>query len=219
MRLALTCLIALAILLPCKVQGRQKPFPYPAGLPDVPASLHYLNLCTAAAGAEDSEMAKVGNKLNWNGTEEQRFWRQVVITDSGCWQWTGNTVGPKAQPYGCFSTSQTPEIKRVTKRAHIWSYEKYVGPIPNGLELDHLCRNTLCIHPLHLEPVTGQINKLRGTSFSAINAKKLSCPQGHPYNSENTYISKKGKRHCKLCSYFSVKARRENQKLARGVVA
>lgn len=86
------------------------------------------------------------------------------------------------------------------KQAHRVAYELLIGPIAAGLELDHLCRTHACVNPAHLEPVTGQVNLLRGVGFPATNAAKTHCPQGHEYTAENTYWSKKGQRGCRACT-------------------
>lgn len=85
-----------------------------------------------------------------------------------------------------------------TVLAHRKAWQDRFGPVPNGLQLDHLCRNRACINPEHLEPVTRRENILRGVSFSAVNARKRHCPKGHPYTDENTYMDRKG-RQCRLC--------------------
>ena len=84
-------------------------------------------------------------------------------------------------------------------RAHRFAYEQIVGPIPDGLQLDHLCRVRSCVNPAHLEPVTCQVNLLRGTGASARNAIKTHCPQGHAYGDFNTYIRPEGWRRCREC--------------------
>lgn len=84
-------------------------------------------------------------------------------------------------------------------KAHRAAYELLVGPIPPGLQIDHLCRNRACVNPSHMEPVTQHVNILRGVGFAAVNAIKTHCPQGHPYDETNTKISKKGRRHCRTC--------------------
>lgn len=126
-------------------------------------------------------------------TSEDRFWSQVAKSD-GCWLWTG----AKSARYGRFGTSG-----RVVQ-AHRHAYELLVGPIPEGYDLDHLCRTTLCVRPDHLEPVTHRENVLRGESLQAQNARKTHCPQGHPYDAENTYIQPStGGRLCLTCNRAS----------------
>jgi hypothetical protein len=88
---------------------------------------------------------------------EVRFWRHVRKTDT-CWWWTGAVAGTKSKAgYFRETTRQTdPKV-----RAHVYAYRTFVGPIPPGHEIDHLCRNTLCVRPEHLEPVTHPENMRR----------------------------------------------------------
>lgn len=120
-----------------------------------------------------------------------RFWQYVYPEpNSGCWLWTG---GLHEQGYGQFS------VNRVNVRAHRFSYEHFKGTIPDGLELDHLCRVTSCVNPDHLEAVTGRVNTLRGTGPTAKNAVKLVCDSGHPYTLKSTHIRAEGWRVCRIC--------------------
>ena len=124
-------------------------------------------------------------------TSQERFWGKVDEVDSGCWEWIGcdNSVG-----YGVFS------YKRHLVYAHRFSYELQKGLIPSGLTLDHLCRNTRCVNPAHLEAVTRKVNNLRGISPAAKNARKTHCVHGHPFSLENTYIRPDGGgRACLIC--------------------
>jgi len=109
-----------------------------------------------------------------------------------CWIWTGNKVDGKG--YG-----QITEVKK-TFQVHRVAYEAMVGPIPPGLELDHLCRVVRCCRPDHLEPVTPAENQRRGFGFAAVNSRKTHCPQGHPFDEANTIVRAKGHRGCRLCN-------------------
>jgi hypothetical protein len=128
-------------------------------------------------------------------TAEQRFWPKVRKTDS-CWIWTA-AKGPLG--YGAFWTGE-----RLTG-AHRFSYELLVGPIQEGLDLDHLCRNPSCVNPAHLDPVTHQVNLARGETGKATGAKnraKTHCPRGHEYSPVNTYINPgSGQRCCRTCRH------------------
>lgn len=101
-----------------------------------------------------------------------RFWAKVQQTES-CWLWT---AARDHRGYGEFRVELPPARPA---KAHRFAYETLVGPIPDGLELDHLCRNRACVNPDHLEPVTGRVNTLRGESPTAQNARKTHCVHGH----------------------------------------
>lgn len=121
--------------------------------------------------------------------------RRRRVDENGCWLWTGrkNNVG-----YGSM-TMQTPEGPRA-RGVHRVAYEHYVGPIPAGKQIDHLCRVRLCFNPEHLEPVTPRENVMRSpVALAALNAAKTHCPQGHAYTPENTYHQKAGGRLCRTC--------------------
>ena len=114
-----------------------------------------------------------------------------VRRSSGCWEWAG-----KHRPDGYAILAADGE----QIRAHRFSYERFVGPIPHGKEIDHLCRNRGCVKPSHLEAVTRQVNMLRGDTVAAKNAAKTHCANGHPYNARNTYIRKDHySRQCRIC--------------------
>jgi hypothetical protein len=114
-----------------------------------------------------------------------------------CWNWKGSLA---TRGYGRFFVGRSEVLPRGEVYAYRWAYERWVGLVPEGLELDHLCRNRACVNPAHLEPVTKRTNILRGTSFSAKNAAKTHCAQGHEYTAENTYPRKSGGRDCRECN-------------------
>lgn len=110
-------------------------------------------------------------------TNLERFLESVEFAPNDCWSWTAF----KAAGYGRFS------VKHDVVSAYRWSYEFFVGPIPEGLHIDHLCRNTSCVNPGHLEPVTGHENLMRSSNWAATNAAKTHCIRGHEFSTENTY--------------------------------
>ena len=124
-------------------------------------------------------------------TFEQRLWSRILLGDD-CWEWTGCR---SAKGYGLIYKSGA------TKRVHRVVYELLVGPIPDGLQLDHLCRNRGCANPSHLDPVDTRENTLRGVGLTSQNAVKTHCAQGHPFTGENLYLrtgSRRG-RECREC--------------------
>lgn len=146
---------------------------------------------------------------------EQRFWSKVnkrgpmppqSVAPGLCWEWTGaKTSGG----YGHFWVNPVRVV------CHRYAYEQLVGQIPEGLQLDHLCRNRACVNPNHLEPVTQQVNILRGFSIATSNRLKTHCPKGHPYSAENTYIHPKNNgRICRTCARERTRANREKRKTA-----
>lgn len=110
------------------------------------------------------------------GTPDQRFDALYIPEpNSGCWLWLGRL---DHNGYGQFSHGQR------RSQAHRWSYERLVGPIPDGLQIDHLCRVRSCVNPVHLEPVTQRENIIRGIGTSAVNARKTTCPKGHSFTAK-----------------------------------
>lgn len=118
-------------------------------------------------------------------TALRRFSQKYEVdVESGCWNWTAaKGVGG----YGRFRSGGREPIVL----PHRWSYEHYVGPIPDGLQIDHLCRNPSCVNPAHLEAVTASENCQR--------ASPDCCPHGHPYTDENTSRWADGKKRCREC--------------------
>lgn len=136
-----------------------------------------------------------------------RFVEKVEVTDTGCFIWTGGKVGP-LRNYGGFYAGRRKYGDSGKARAHRWSYETFVGPIPDGLEIDHLCRNGLCVNPDHLEPVDHQANIDRSHG----NGAKTHCIRGHAFTEENTYRNKRGDRSCKTCRASAARKSRARKK-------
>lgn len=108
--------------------------------------------------------------------------------DGSCWIWTG---AKDRYGYGkCGLLNQWT--------AHRVSFILFVGPIPNDKQIDHLCRNRMCVNPNHMELVTLKENVLRGEGFTAKHKRKTHCIRGHEFTPENTYIRPKG-RECRKC--------------------
>lgn len=130
---------------------------------------------------------------------EERFFAKVEKSE-GCWMWRGATT---TAGYGCFKVRSY-----VLVMAHRWSYEYHVGPIGDGLTIDHLCRTPGCVNPGHLDAVDQGENNTR-------KPRKTSCPQGHPFDAANTYVhprphptSLRAGFKCRECDRIRQRARR-----------
>lgn len=135
-------------------------------------------------------------------TLEARFLRMALRTSS-CWLWQGWI--DKTTGYAQFS------IRSRNRLAHRWAYQHWVGEIPPGLQLDHLCRVRHCVRPDHLEPVTPRLNVLRGVSHVAENAVKTHCVNGHEFTEENTQVfvrEGRQRRRCRACCRDKARVRR-----------
>lgn len=128
---------------------------------------------------------------------ESRFFPKVAMPDeNGCMNWMAGTNGVG---YGMFFVDWA-KGRNLAVVAHRWSYQYFNGPISDGLHIDHLCRNTLCVAPDHLEAVTQRENTLRGTGIAAVHAKKTHCIHGHPLSGDNLIYRSNGRwRDCRQC--------------------
>ncbi len=133
----------------------------------------------------------------------QRILKNVVVNDDGCWEWQ---LSLDKDGYGKIHHA------KVATRAHRAAYIAFVGPIPDGLETDHLCRVRHCCNPAHMEVVTHRENTLRGTSPSALCARKTHCPKGHAYDPQNTRLDDRNRRNCRACQRIAARAYRERKR-------
>ncbi|KKK68322.1 hypothetical protein LCGC14_2945240, partial [marine sediment metagenome] len=137
----------------------------------------------------------LSKRIGWKKySPVERFNLRHKKLSNGCWKWSGHLV----KGYGSLWANGKHNY------AHRFSYELYIGKIPPSLTIDHLCRNTWCVNPKHLEPVTVRENNLRGVSLFAINFRKTHCLKGHKFNTKNTYTYKskvngETYRGCRVC--------------------
>lgn len=152
---------------------------------------------------------KMGLKAHKN---EPTRWEDLAKNfefSSGCWIWKGSM-----NAYGYGRYRKMSKTKLTSLMAHRAVYEQLVGPIPDHLELDHLCRERACVNPGHLEPVDHQENCIRG-----LRGPRDSCPKGHPFKGENLYAYGTTKL-CRICRkeamarFFAKKGTRKNAKSA-----
>lgn len=129
-----------------------------------------------------------------------RFWRRIAVDGlTGCWCWTG----PLLKGYGRWTDGARET--RVEQAAHRVAYKALIGPIPDGMDLDHLCRNRACCHPAHVEPVTRAVNVQRGLVPSLVRdlhqkkRQRPACNRGHPYTESTTRQTREGWRVCLTC--------------------
>lgn len=132
-----------------------------------------------------------------------------VRLDHECWLWQGTVLN---NGYGTVKWCE----KRTTAHRAVW--ELLVGPVPDHMELDHLCRNPQCVNPKHLEPVTPRENKMRGVGITAQYAQRTHCKNGHEFTPDNTTYLKRPdgiqNRRCKECHRQRAKAAYQKKKRA-----
>lgn len=140
---------------------------------------------------------------------EDRFWRHVFPAGAlDCWAWRGSCT---RGGYGQFM------LGRRSITAHRWAYEQMVGPIPEGLSLDHLCKNRACVNPYHLDPVTQRVNVLRGDHPNIVTHISGVCKRGHSMADALLSVRPDGstQRKCRPCSDERERARGKRRTEAR----
>lgn len=146
----------------------------------------------------------------WKGTAIERFWRKCVYDPTtGCVVWIGART---SRGYGLFWGGERGHA------AHRWLWEHFNGPVPEGHQLDHLCRNTSCVNLTHVEPVTATENQLRGVgpTLSRLRAaSRTHCGNGHPYDEKNTHFDKRGGRSCRACAAIDARNLRRRRAAER----
>lgn len=121
-----------------------------------------------------------------------RVFKSVEVVIDSCWIWSG-PLDKDGYARSIKIGSRSDGSRRFV-RSHRFVYEQMVGPIPDGITIDHLCRNRCCLNPAHLEPVTGRENTQRGWRKN-----KTHCKHGHPLSGQNLIVNKNGSRNCREC--------------------
>src|SRR5690606_37607394 len=174
---------------PCIVDGCARPA---RRLHSGPCNMHYTRLRLRGDYGDAEPERLIGASI----VERLEFRRSINPT-TGCWEW----LGCRVDGYGTIGVSDA------VLQVHRVSYEEYVGPIPEGFHIDHLCRNRACFNPQHLEPVTQAENNRR----AGLHKYKQFCIRGHELKDPNLYYRRNGTRACKACD------RARNRNRARSV--
>lgn len=132
-----------------------------------------------------------------------RFWSKVAKSDD-CWNWTGT----RRRGYGQFY------YEGRNRSAHRLSYEWANGPIPDGLVIDHICRNPSCVRPTHLRAVTQRTNVLHGPTIIVAALSKTQCDNGHDLSGDNLHIDSRGWRVCRACERARAQRKERRRKAA-----
>lgn len=172
---------------PAKRRRRKSPEPVPevCSIPGCGKPGYSRQWCQA----HYSRWQRSGDPLPKQRILPDEFWARVVPTGF-CWEWRGTITH---EGYGVVS------VLGQQHKAHRRAYELLVGPIPEGLHIDHLCRNRACVNPDHLEPVTALVNARRGFSPPVIASRRTHCVNDHEFTPENTRICPDGGRDCRTC--------------------
>lgn len=154
--------------------------------------MHYMRVWVSGSPGS-------AEKKRWDGlTVEQKFEKYVIRPKkkSGCWE----SKGTHSDGYAMLRDPRYGKMRNM----HVIAYEIFVGTVPEGKELDHLCRNRGCVNPSHLEAVPPRTNKLRGEGVAAKNARKTHCVRGHPLEGPEADLKpdSRGRRICRKCVHY-----------------
>lgn len=183
----------------------RKMTPVPCSVDGCPTNARTQGLCIKHHRRWKATGDPLGIKNGRGLSLIDRFMSRVEKDDAdGCWLWT---AGGSGNGYGRFAISHDTNVT-----AHRWHYEHHHGPIPEGMQLDHLCRVRNCVNLDHLELVTARENILRGQTVSAANARKTHCKNGHPFDEQNTHVTPRGTRRCRSCAREAQRRYQERKK-------
>ena len=141
----------------------------------------------------------------------------AVDAKTGCWMWFKML---DRDGYPRMKTGSHRDRTRKHSGAHRISYETFIGPIPEGLVIDHICRNRACINPRHLRVVSPRRNSIENSvATPAINAAKTHCKRGHPLIGENLWVNSHGERQCRTCERMRGRNREAKRRKLAGIVA
>lgn len=139
-------------------------------------------------------------------TDYERFCDSYEIAGD-CWEWKLST---DKDGYGQFSVGSSVDGTAKRYKPHRFSYEAFVGAIPDGYVIDHLCKNRRCVNPAHLEAVTVRVNVQRSS-----NSTKTHCKNGHPLSGDNLYIRPDdGSRCCRKCRAHDARMLKKRRRAA-----
>ncbi len=141
-----------------------------------------------------------------------RLTAAIPLDRSGCWPWPDRKL---SNGYGVIRAGVGKTHTKLY--VHRASYETFIGSIPDGMQIDHLCRNRSCFNPEHLEPVPNRTNFIRGEHPNAVVYRTQICRKGlHPMTGDNIMESPHGRR-CRACNYEWQRARRARRSQAQGL--